>query len=395
MAVKAVHRKHKVHSLTGRITPELMEAAYKAVRRNGGTSGVDRVSLGMYEDNLEQNQTRLLKDLKKRSYDPKPLKRVRIPKGGGQLRPLGIPAVRDRIAQEVVRRLIDPVFEPLFHDSSFGFRKGRNAHQAVERVLGHARQGFKWVVDADIKGFFDAISHSIIDDFTAAEIADGNVLKLVNKFLRCGVLEDGAVKPTRKGTPQGGVISPLLANIALNYLDWQLDAAGCRFVRYADDFVVMCATRADAERALGLVRKLIETDLELELHPEKTKIVHMKDGFDFLGFRVSSWSVKMRDKAVEGFKAKIRAQTTRSHNLDAEVIVTLNRVIRGTVQYFAAGFARVRRQFTDLDTWVRRRIRCMKYKRISQRDNARLRLAHIERLGLLSCRDLCMAATEP
>jgi group II intron reverse transcriptase/maturase len=392
MAVRAVHKKFKVHSLTGRITDKLMGEAFKAVRKNKGVAGVDQVSVGMFEDNLEQNLGALMRDLKRRTFEPKPLKRVRIPKGKGQTRPLGIPAVRDRVAQEVVRRLLDPIFEPLFHDNSFGFRKGRNCHQAVERVKALHRQGLCWVVDADIKGFFDDISHKLIDDFVAAEVADGNVLGLINKFLRCGVLEDGWVKPTPKGVPQGGVVSPLLANAVLNYLDWQLDAAGCRFVRYADDFVVMCTSRAEAEKALDLVRKLVEVDLELTLHPEKTRIVHMKDGFDFLGFRIGSYSIKARDKSVENFKMKVRGLTIRSHNLDSEVIEKLNRVISGTVRYFATRFSRTLDQFTRLDDWIRRRIRCMKYKRISQHDNKRLRNRHIERLGLLSCRAVCLAA---
>ena len=203
-------KKIKVHSLTGRITPELMRKAFKAVKRNRGAAGIDKVSIKMFEDNLDENLAALMRDLKAGTFRPKPLRRTMIPKGpdSNKLRPLGIPVVRDRVAQEVVRSLLAPVFEPLFHDASYGFIKGRNCHQAIERVLELHRQGYKVVLDADIKGFFDNIPHKIIMDAVAAEIADGNILRLVEKFLTAGVMENGVFKPTTIGTPQGGVITP-------------------------------------------------------------------------------------------------------------------------------------------------------------------------------------------
>ncbi len=231
-------------------------------------------------------------------------------------------------------------------------------------------------------------------DLVAAQIADGNILGLISKFLRSGVMEDGVFKPTTRGTPQGGVISPVLANIVLNYLDWQLEAAGFKFVRYADDFVVMCKSMDQAEKAHELVQRIVQQDLQLELSPEKTKIVRLSEGFEFLGFYISSRSMRMRDKSVEKFKTKIRSLTKRSNNLDAEVIVKLNRVIRGTVNYFNASFATVITQFRKLDAWIRKRIRCMKYKSISRNDNWRMKKKYIYRLGLLSCRDLCLAVKE-
>lgn len=393
-AVKVEAKKFKVHSLTGRITPELMEQAFKAVRRNRGAAGLDKVSIKMFEKNLQQNLDALMRELKSRSYVPIALRRAYVPKGKGKFRPLGIPAVRCRVAQDVVRRLISPIFEPLFHDDSYGFRQGRNCHMAVERVLQYAREGYRVVLDADIKAFFDSISHKLIMAFVAAEIADGNILGLIEKFLRSGVMEDGVLKPTKVGTPQGGVISPLLANIVLNYLDWQLHAKGFKFVRYADDFVVMAKSTAQAEKALDFVRCIIEQDLELELSPEKTKIVRFSQGFEFLGFFISSYSVRMRDQSKKKFKTKIRVLTKRSHNLDAEVIKKLNRVIRGTVNYFATPFSTTVTQFNYLDAWIRKRIRCMKYKRIRYTDNRRMKNKHIYRLGLLSCRDLCLAVKE-
>jgi group II intron reverse transcriptase/maturase len=392
--VKVVPKKFKVHSLTGRITPELMRQAFKAVKRNRGAAGLDRVTIKMFEKNLQQNLDALMRDLKSRSYEPIPLRRAYVPKGKGKFRPLGIPAVRCRVAQEVIRRLIGPIFEPLFHDDSYGFRKERNCHMAIERVLQYAREGYRVVLDADIKAFFDTISHKLILALVAAEIADGNILSVIQKFLRSGVMEDGVLKPTKVGTPQGGVISPLLANIVLNHLDWQLHAKGFKFVRFADDFVVMGKSKAQTEKAFDFVQRIIEQDLELKLSPEKTKIVRFSEGFEFLGFFISSYSVRIRNKSKEKFKMKIRALTKRSHNLDAEVIKKLNRVIRGTVNYFATPFSTTITQFHCLDAWTRKRIRCMKYKRIRYTDNRRMKNKHIYRLGLLSCKDLCLTVKE-
>ena len=387
-------KKIKVHSLTGRITPELMRKAFKAVKRNRGAAGIDKVSIKMFEDNLDENLAALMRDLKAGTFRPKPLRRTMIPKGpdSNKLRPLGIPVVRDRVAQEVIRSLLAPVFEPLFHDASYGFIQGRNCHQAIERVLELHRQGYKVVLDADIKGFFDNIPHKIIMEAVAAEIADGNILRLVEKFLTAGVMENGAFKPTTIGTPQGGVISPLLANIVLNHLDWQLHEAGYHFARYADDFVVVCRTKQQVQEALTLVKRVLEGELGLSLSAEKTQVTTFGKGYDFLGFTLSSRSRRMREKAVRKFKAKIRTLTVRKRNMDAEVIKRLNQVIRGTANYFGAWFSTNRRLFDRLDKWIRMRLRCMKKKRKSYRDNWKLRLTYfrnklelVEMLDLIVC----------
>src|SRR5687768_4537668 len=224
--------KIKHHSLTGRITLPLMQQAFRNVRRNRGAAGIDRESIAAFEINLQDNLLALMRRLKDGSYRPLPLRRVRIPKGQGQTRPLGIPAVRDRVAQEVVRLLLSPLLERLFHDHSYGCRPNRNCHMPVQQVLELHQQGYTHVLDADIKGFFDNLPHSVIMAAVAAEVADGNILDLVERFLKAGVMEEGVFAPTTVGTPQGGVISPLLANIALNSLDWQLHNDGCSFVRY-------------------------------------------------------------------------------------------------------------------------------------------------------------------
>jgi len=301
-----------------------------------------------------------------------------------------VPVVRDRVAQEVVRRLLAPIFEPQFHDCSFGFIKGRNCHQAIRRVLELHRQGYNVVLDADIQGFFDNLSHSVIMAAVAAEVADGNILRLVERFLTAGVMEDGVYKPTTVGTPQGGVVSPLLANIVLNHLDWRLHEAGFRFARYADDFVVVCQQRRQAQEALELVCHVLETDLGLSLSPEKTKITTYGKGYEFLGFFLSSRSRRMRDKSVQKFKAKVREHTVRHHNLDKKTVEKLNQVIRGTANYFAPDFSTCRWKFQKLDSWIRMRLRCMKWKRKSYNDNRKLRVGCFRRkLGLLTLEEFC------
>lgn len=380
--------KIKAHSLTGRITDAVMLAAFKRVKRNRGVAGIDKVSVKMFEANLAQNLAALMRDLKQGTFEPMPLRRAYIPKADGQLRPLGIPAVRDRVAQEVLRHLLEPIFEGRFHDASFGFRPNRNCHQAVQRVLDLGRQGYSHVLDADIKGFFDNIPHTVIMSGLAAEVADGNILRLVEKFLRAGVMEQGVFKPTSMGTPQGGVFSPLLANIALDQLDWQLEEAGLRLVRYADDFVVLCQSERQAKEARDLVEQVLAR-LGLQLSAEKTQLTRFKKGFNFLGFFISSRTVRMREQSVRKFKDRVRELTCRKLNLDADSILRLNWVLRGTANFFAAPFARVSGLFRSLDSWVRMRLRCMKFKRKWRTDNYRLRDAQLDRMGVLSLETFC------
>ncbi len=296
--------KPKAHSLTGRITQPLVLAAFKAVKRNRGAAGIDKVSINMFAANLAENLLALERDLKDGSFVPFPLRRKYIPKEPGKFRPLGIPAVRDRIAQEVVRRLLHPIFEPLFHDASFG------------------------------------------------------------------------------------VISPLLANIVLNHLDGRLHERGYRFVRYADDFVVLCQTQAQAEEALTLVTQTL-TELGLSLSAEKTRITTYRKGYSFLGFVLSRRSRRMRHKSERKFQDKVRELTCRSHNLDAPVIVKLNQVIRGTAHYFATRWFTGRYRLRELDAWIRRRLRCMKYKCFSYHNNRRFRVKQFEQLGLLRLESFC------
>jgi RNA-directed DNA polymerase len=386
--------KQKAHSLTGRITRSLLLQAFKGVKRNRGAAGIDKVSIKMFEANLVENLAALERKLKDGSFCPLPLRRHHLLKEPGKFRPLGIPAVRDRVAQEVVRLLLHPIFERLFHDASFGFRPKCNCHQALDKVLELHEAGYRVVLDADIKAFFDNLPHSVIMKAVAAQVADGNILGLIQKFLRAGVMEYGVFKPTTIGTPQGGVISPLLANIVLNLLDWQLHKRGWRFVRYADDLVVLCQTYAQAKEALALVQQILAS-LGLSLSAEKTRITTYGKGYAFLGFKMSSRSRKMRDKSERKFRDKIEQLTVRSHNLDSAVIEKLNQVIRGTAGYFATRWFTGRRVFRQLDGWIRRRLRCMKFKRFRYHDHRRMRLKQFQQLGLLSLESFCLPCERP
>jgi len=389
MQVKKKKKRH--HSLTGRITMEVLKKAFKAVRRNRGAAGIDKVSILMFESNLEENLSSLMRKLKTDTYHPIPLRRKLIPKGDGRFRPLGIPAVKCRVAQEVIRLIINPIFERLFHRSSHGYRQNKSCHTALKELFEYYKQGYNVVMEADIRGFFDNISQKLIMAMVTREISDGKTLNTIKKFLQAGVMEDGKFVPTRKGTPQGGNISPLLSNIVLNYLDWTLDKHGYKFIRYADDFIVLTKSLQQAEEAFKLVQHCIEEDLGLQLSEEKTGITTFKQGFEFLGFFISSRTVKMKPKAVKKFKDKIKSNTTRSHNLERTVITKLNQIIRGTVNYFYQSYTTNLKQFKRLDSWIRKRIRCMKYKRIWHTDNRRLKIKHIRRMGLLFCYDLCVA----
>lgn len=384
---KPLQRKH--HSLTGRITLTLAHAAFKAVKGNRGAAGIDKVSIQMFGANLEENLASLVRQLKDGTFQPKPLRRHYIDKGGGKMRPLGIPAVRDRVGQEILRRLLQPIFEPQFHPHSYGFRPARNCHQAVRKAIElHEGEGLKWVMDADIQGFFDNLPHQIIMQAVAAQVADGNILRLTEAFLKAGVMENGVFKPTTVGTPQGGVISPLLANIVLHHLDTRLEQAGMRFVRYADDFIVAAATQRQAKEAMDLAASTLG-ELGLTLSPEKTVVTTYGKGYSFLGFVISSRSKRVRPKSIGKFKDKVRGLTIRKHNLDPACIERLNRVITGTARYFATEFFTGREVFHKLDSWIRMRLRAMKYKRKSRNDNWRFRNSKFKKLGLLSLEDFC------
>lgn len=359
-------RKHKVHSLIDKVYYRLnLTNAWEMVRKNQGAAGVDWESIKKFEEKLEENIERIHQNLKGDTYEPQPVRRVWIPKPDGRKRPLGIPTVRDRIVQQALRLRLEPIFDPYFSESSYGFRKGRSARQALGDIMYGLTEGKNWVLEVDIQGYFDTIDHERLIDLVAERVADGRVLRLIRKMLKAGVMEDFRCRKETTGTPQGGVISPLLANIFLDYYDQKMSQKGFRVIRYADDFVIICEKKSHALTALEYTKKILEGEMGLELHPAKTKIVHVTQGFEFLGhFIKQGRSLYMipREKAIKAFKDRVRSITKRSRPMRlTEMVKELNRVVVGWGNYFRWG--NVKRLFWRLDCWVRRRVKAFKAKR--------------------------------
>ena len=326
-----------------------LERAWEKVRSNGGAGGVDRQSIDSFEVNRDRNLAELQRLLREKRYRPLPLRRVYIPKSNGERRPLGIPAIRDRVVQQALLNILEPILEPLFHDHSYGFRPGRSAHQAIQRVQKSLETGKEWVLDVDIRKYFDTVNHELLLEKVNEEISDGSVLKLIRMFLEAGVLEEGVCVSTETGTPQGGVISPLLANLYLNGLDWQMSSAGYEMIRYADDLVVMCSSQSEAQEAWERLRVIIEGELKLQIHSEKTRILfHRQDSFEFLGFLLHRRYLWPRIQTINRFKERVRILTRRQQawNLQ-EVIVRVNYTLRGFGNYYR--IADVKGLFSELE----------------------------------------------
>ncbi|MCK5030945.1 MAG: group II intron reverse transcriptase/maturase [Thermoplasmatales archaeon] len=352
---------------------DILDKAWKQVKENGGVEGVDNVTIqDIQGKGEEQVIAKMQQTLKEGRYRPRKVKRVYIPKSDGRERPLGIPTVRDRIVQTATKQVIEPIFEADFLDCSYGFRPNHCAHDALEEIRRTMNAGFRVVLDADIKGFFDSIDHVKLLEFVHQRINDGRILKLIRKWLRCGVLECGVAKETIMGTPQGGVISPLLANIYLHEFDkfWKRqNMVTGKLVRYADDFVILFRTIEDAEIGLLLVKAKLK-DLGLELNEEKTKIVDTsggEQGFDFLGFhhrRIESGKYKRyytykwpSDKSMKGVRTAVRnvlgKRATLNQNI-GDVVKTLNPILRGWMNYFRYGNSE--RKFRLIDSYVQERL---------------------------------------
>jgi RNA-directed DNA polymerase len=345
--------------------PANLQSAFQKVRRNGGSAGVDQQTLGHFERQAEAQLQKLHEELSEGLYRAQPAKRVWIPKPGSkEQRPLGIPVVRDRIVQGALRHVLEPIFETNFAEHSYGFRPGRGAKDALRRVDQLLKAGHVHVVDADLKSYFDTIPHQRLLTLLKERVADGRVLALVESFLRAGVMEEArGWQATEGGTPQGGVISPLLANIYLNPLDHQMAQGGWEMVRYADDFVILCRSRTEAEEALAAVRDWVK-EAGLQLHPEKTRITEASQkggGFDFLGYHFERGRRWPRAKSLRQFKDKLRTHTQRNQGRSWEEIVDgLNRSLRGWFEYYQHSVANV---FGSLDGFARRRLRSLLAKR--------------------------------
>lgn len=395
--VKGV-RGGKWHSLMDKVyTPEHLKLAAYRVIANDGAAGIDHQSCDQFAKELDAEVALLSRRLRDGTYKPKAVKRVWIEKPGRpEKRPLGIPTVRDRVVQATLLSVIEPIFEMTFAEHSYGFRTGRGACDAVARVEGLLRDGHIWVVDADIKGYFDNIPQERLMELLRCSIADGAVLKLVEAFLKQGVMESGKDwTPTEKGTPQGAVLSPLLANLYLDPLDQLAVRQGWRMTRYADDFVVQCSNRETAERVLETIRAWMET-AGLTLHPEKTRIVDasQRGGFDFLGWHFERGMKWPRDKSRDRMKTVLREETRRTSGDSLLMIVSrLNRRLRGWYGYFRGG---IRNIYARLDEWLRMRLRSLLRWRAGRegrgrgQDHQRYPNAYFAELGLLSLHERAM-----
>jgi RNA-directed DNA polymerase len=368
-------KKQKVHSLIDKVfSRKNRELAWEKVKSNQGSAGIDDVSIAQFEARKEEYLDLLHRKLRDGTYQPKPVKRVEIPKAEGGVRKLGIPAVLDRVCQQALVQRMEPIFEPMFLDSSFGYRRGRSPHDAMRKVWQELNAGCSWIVDADLHQFFDTIDQEKLIDLIAAEISDGRVLQLVRDILRAGVMEGGCWKPTLTGVPQGGVASPLWSNIFLTPFDRRMTAEGFRLTRWADDFVVLCQTKEEAQRALAIAKRVLREELGVTLHPQKTRMVHISQGFEFLGYKVKQGTgfrlpahrrrgrsnpcnlyAVPREKSVKRFQDQIRALTRRKAPLKLrELIERINPVIRGWGHFYRK--ADVRRLFHRLDGWIEHRL---------------------------------------
>ena len=346
-------------------------ASFQKVARKKGAAGVDHVTTQDFERRLPGAIQELSATLKEGTYVPQAIRRVHIPKPGTtETRPLGIPTVRDRVVQAAVVNVIEPIFERDFAEHSYGFRPGRGCKDALRRVDTMLAQGYVHVVDADLKGYFDSIPHDRLMNRLEEKIADGPTLRLIDGFLKADILDDAARWTPETGAPQGAVLSPLLSNVYLDPLDRLMAEQGIEMVRYADDFVILCKTAADAAGALEIVRQWV-ADNGLALHPTKTRIVDARtDRFDFLGYTFSSQKHWPRQKSLKKLRDAIRSRTPRTSGDSLQYMVAqVNPVLRGWFAYFQ--HSTYRTVFTDVDGYVRRRLRSILRKRTKRKGTGR------------------------
>jgi RNA-directed DNA polymerase len=380
----------KWHSLIDKVyREESLRAAWKQVEQRKGGGGVDGMSIMMFRNRADKRLARLSGQLREKTYEPRAVKRVWIPKAGGKLRPLGVPVIIDRIVQTSLRNAIEPIFERKFADCSYGFRPGRGCKDALRKVAEGLARGRTWVVDVDIEQYFDSIDKKRLMAEVAAEIADGSVLDLIEQFLEQDVIDDMKRWRPERGTPQGAVISPLLANIYLHAVDVTMTNAGWELVRYADDMVILCQSREQAEAALQRLDTLL-TERGLRLHPVKTRIVDatQRPGFDFLGYRFFGKSRYPRPSSEKKLRDSIREKTPRTQGQSLpEIIKRVNASLRGWFEYFKHSS---RQAFNAIDAYVRMRMRSILRKRSKRKgrghgyDHFRWPNLYFQQMGLFS-----------
>lgn len=353
----------KFYSLIDKVYSEdNLTIAYRKVRSNKGAPGIDGVSVFDFGDNLENEIENLHVELKTGTYRPSPVRRVNIPRSDGKLRPLGIPTVRDRVVQQALLNVLEPIFEPDFHPSSYGYRPDRSCHKALAKAqMFVERWKLRFAVDMDLSKCFDTLDHDLIIESVNRKVSDGKVLKLIRSFLESGVMVDGSFEATKIGSPQGGVISPLLMNIYLDYFDWKMKSFNIRIVRYADDVLIFAGNSRQAEKYLDIASGILETELRLTVNREKTHVALVDDGIAFLGFVIRPGRVVIHPKKVKAFKKRVRELTPRNCGWTvAEMVKKLNPFLRGWVNYFRG--ANCKCLLKRLMAWIRRRLRMRQMK---------------------------------
>ena len=350
-----------------------LRKAYAKVKSNKGSAGVDRMSANEMHDYFKNNVDELIHQVQKGSYIPSPVLRKEIPKPEkGKVRKLGIPTVADRVVQQAIVLQLSPMLEPRFHDSSYGFRPARSAHDALYACKRSVDEGYAWVVDMDLEKFFDAVCQSKLIQIISETVCDGRVVSLISKYLNAGVMVNGELEETKVGVPQGGPLSPLLSNVMLNELDWELDRRGHRFARYADDCMISCKSKKAAQRTLESIARCIEGMLRLKVNGEKTTVAYFNQ-VKYLGYafysREGECRFRVHPKSIAKMKGEVRELTDRSKAIPNEVRpVMVTDFVRGWVNYFK--LADMKALLRDMDMWMRRRIRmcCWKqWKRIRTR----------------------------
>jgi RNA-directed DNA polymerase len=342
-----------------------MNKAFKRVKSNKGSHGIDGMTVDELLPFLKENGDRIKQAIKEGTYSPKPVRRVEIPKPDGGTRLLGIPTVLDRVIQQAIAQVLSPIYEREFSDSSYGFRPGRDGHQAMRKCKEYINAGYTWAVDIDLAKYFDTVNHDKLMRLMSEKIKDGRVLSLIRKYLKSGVMINGVVIDTEEGTPQGGNISPLLSNIMLNELDKELTKRGLKFCRYADDCNIYVKSKKAAERVMASITRFLEEELKLKVNREKSA-VDRPWKLKFLGFsfyqKKGETGIRVHPKSVKKFKAKLKAVTGRSNAMSMnERITELKQIITGWVNYF--GIADMGKLAKELDEWLRRRIRMCYWKR--------------------------------
>jgi len=354
-------------------SPKNLASSLEKVVAKGGSAGVDNQSVRQVKVHKDQTIAKLEQELRAEQYRPQAVKRVWIPKPGSntEKRPLGVPTLKDRIIQGALLHVIEPIFERDFAPQSYGFRPGKGCKDALRRVEELLKQGYHWVVDADLKSYFDTIPQDRLMQRIREKIADGRVLKLLEAMLQAGVMESAkGWQPTETGTPQGAVVSPLLSNIYLNGLDWQMARKGYQMVRYADDFIVLCRSQEEAQEVLELIKSWVEEN-GLRLHPTKTRLVDasLAGGFDFLGYHFERGMKWPRKKSMDKLKESIRSKTRRTEGCSMQMICKdLNRTLRGWFEYFKHSKGNV---FETVDGYTRGRLRSILRKRLGKKGRGR------------------------